>query len=319
MSRPPRARITARSLPPLLAGVLALGVACGTGPLEGDDDETPTPGIGDERVVFFTEGFEDDGFAGRGWYDNLSPVTTTEEAFAGGRSLEVRFSPGAQLPVWGGAMRHSIPLTETVHVRYRVKFGAGWVGSEQPYHPHEMYLLTNLDDRFTGPATTYLTAYIETNVRDGAVLPVVGVGDRRNVDTSNIGVDLTGVTEARAVAGCNGETDGYPTGCYEVGGGVWGNEKKWILEGVPITRDGWHLVEVVFRMNTIRDGVGVADGVVRYWLDGELVLDLDDVLLRTGENSGMAFNQFLIAPYIGDGSPVEQVFWVDELEVADRR
>jgi hypothetical protein len=306
-------------MPPLmLALILALGVACGTGPLDhGDDDQVP--GSGDERIVFFSEGFEDGAFASRGWYDNLSPVTTDAEAFEGERSLEVRFTPGATTPVWGGAMRHEFPSSETVHVSYRVKFADGWVGSERLYHPHEVYLLTNLDERFTGPSTTYLTAYIETNVQDGEILPVVGLGDRLNIDASNIGVDLTGVTEARAVAGCNGDTDGYPTGCYQAGAGVWGNEKKWVLREAPIAPGGWHHVEVLLRMNSVRDGVGVADGVVRYWLDGTLVLDLDDVLLRTGANAEMAFEQLLLAPYIGDGSPVEQVFWVDDLAVADRR
>ena len=30
----------------------------------------------------------------------------------------------------------------------------------------------------------------------------------------------------------------------------------------------------------------------------------------------MQFNQFVIAPYIGDGSPVTQSLWIDNLRVA---
>jgi hypothetical protein len=33
----------------------------------------------------------------------------------------------------------------------------------------------------------------------------------------------------------------------------------------------------------------------------------------------MKFNQFLLAPHIGDGSPVDQAFWIDELQVATGR
>jgi hypothetical protein len=33
----------------------------------------------------------------------------------------------------------------------------------------------------------------------------------------------------------------------------------------------------------------------------------------------MAFNQFMAAPYIGDGSPVSQSFWVDNLLIATGR
>ena len=41
--------------------------------------------------------------------------------------------------------------------------------------------------------------------------------------------------------------------------------------------------------------------------------------MRTGENPDMKFNQFLIAPYIGDGSPVEQTMWIDNLTVSTHR
>ena len=30
----------------------------------------------------------------------------------------------------------------------------------------------------------------------------------------------------------------------------------------------------------------------------------------------MKFNQFVIAPFIGDGSPIDQTFWIDNLTVA---
>jgi len=72
-------------------------------------------------------------------------------------------------------------------------------------------------------------------------------------------------------------------------------------------------------MNSIVDGNGVPDGQVKYWYDGELIIDHEDVMLRTGEHPGMRYNQFLMAPYIGVGSPVDQTFWVDNLTVADSR
>jgi hypothetical protein len=68
-------------------------------------------------------------------------------------------------------------------------------------------------------------------------------------------------------------------------------------------------------MNTIVGGKGVNNGVIQYWFDGQLIIDLHDVLLRTGANATMQFNQLVIAPYIGDGSPVTQSMWVDNLIV----
>ena len=46
-------------------------------------------------------------------------------------------------------------------------------------------------------------------------------------------------------------------------------------------------------------------------------------LVLTGAESrhlpAMKFNQLLVAPYIGDGSPVDQTMWVDDLRVGTDR
>ena len=68
-------------------------------------------------------------------------------------------------------------------------------------------------------------------------------------------------------------------------------------------------------MNSIVAGKGINNGVVQYWFDGQLLIDHHDVLLRTGANATMQFNQLVIAPYIGDGSPVTQSMWIDTLTV----
>jgi hypothetical protein len=72
-------------------------------------------------------------------------------------------------------------------------------------------------------------------------------------------------------------------------------------------------------MNSIQDGIGVPDGVMRYWFNGELIMNYSDILYKTGANFDMKFNQFIIAPYIGDGSPVLQYMWIDDLIVGTSR
>lgn len=71
----------------------------------------------------------------------------------------------------------------------------------------------------------------------------------------------------------------------------------------------------LFELNSIVDGVGQVDGKLAYRLDGELVVAYERILYRTGRHPDMAFNQVLIAPYIGDGSPVEQTMWIDDFMV----
>ena len=78
-------------------------------------------------------------------------------------------------------------------------------------------------------------------------------------------------------------------------------------------------VEAYFKLNTISGGKGVSDGVVQYWFDGQPTIDHRNVLLRTGANPTMQFNQIVLAPYIGDGSPVAQSMWIDNLTVGTGR
>jgi hypothetical protein len=72
-------------------------------------------------------------------------------------------------------------------------------------------------------------------------------------------------------------------------------------------------------MNSVRDGVGVPDGQIRWVQDGRTLISSDRILFRTGQHPNLRFNQFAVLPYIGPGSPVAQTFWMDELRVATAR
>lgn len=273
--------------------------------------------------IFFEELFEDTNFSDRGWYDNTAMILSEKEFIPGGKSsLEFHFNKGAKTPVSGPAIRHKFPETESVYVRFYVKYSKNWEGSNKPYHPHEIYLLTNEDGEWVGPAYTHLTAYIEQN--EGQ--PLLTIQDGKNIDQKKINMDLSGKTENRAVAGCNGNTDGTgKTQCYRVGR-VYFNGKTWRADRIYFTdvpgnsyKNNWHLIEAFFKLNTILDGKGITDGVVKYWFDGDLLISHENILLRTGVHPKMMFNQLLIAPYIGDGSPVEQTMWIDNLTVSSNR
>ena len=216
-------------------------------------------------------------------------------------------------------MRKKFSPTDEVYIRYMVKYSANWEGSNQSYHPHEFYLLTNLEGDWAGPAYTHLTAYVEQN--EGT--PLISIQDGMNIDTNNLGVNLTNTTENRAVAGCNGDSDGYGNGDCYVLGSSYVNGKSWragkiYFSDSPGTyyKNDWHQVEAYIKLNSIANGVGVADGIIKYWYDGSLIIDHQDVMMRTAKNPNMMFNQLLIGPYIGDGSPVDQTFWMDQLTVA---
>ena len=282
-------------------------------------NQQPPPARG---TILFQEGFENAGLASRGWYDDTTSLLSTAEHIANSRSsLEYKFQAGGTKPTAGSALRRRFRATDSVYLSYYVKYSDAWVGSQQPYHPHEFHFLTTLDGDWSGLSFTHLTAYVEQN--GGS--PLVAIQDGANVDQTRVGQNLTAVTERRAVAGCNGSSDGYPDNCYRAGG-LYVNEKKWKAPSRHFTdapgrshKNEWHFVEAYLRLNTISGGKGLTDGVIQYWFDGQSVIDRHDVLLRTGANAAQQFNQFVIAPYIGDGSPVAQSMWLDNLTVATGR
>lgn len=276
------------------------------------DEPSDTP-------VLLQEDFEDNNFSSRSWYDNTDLLLSTAEHIDGSTSsVEFHFLEGATMPTSGGTIRKKFTETDEVYVSYYVKYSSNWEGSNKSYHPHEFYLLTNLNSDWKGPASSHLTAYIEQN--EG--VPLLAIQDSENINEAQIGIDLTEVTENRAVAGCNGDSDGYGDGsCYSVGD-AHRNGKYWragsvYFQDTPGTyyKNDWHHVEAYFKLNSISGGTSVANGQLNYWFDGNLIISHNDVILRTAQNENMKFNQFLIGPWIGDGSPVDQTMWVDDLTI----
>jgi hypothetical protein len=191
-----------------------------------------------------------------------------------------------------------------------------------------------------GFANTHLTTYTEV-VWDGAAgtgKALLALQDTLNVDTGCIlrnddsFVGCNGdfatypFTESRSVCACNGllgDLEGRD--CFDTGGGLWYSARYWSSAGAFTDAPGsraktdWHFVEAYFQMNSIQGGVGVPDGKIRWVQDGQVLIAHDHVLLRTGARPTLKFSQHAIAPYIGDGSPVAQTFWLDELTVATAR
>ena len=283
----------------------------------------PPPG----GTVLFQENFEDANIASRGWYDNTNTVLSTTEHISGSNSsAQYRFLAGATTPTVGNGQRHKFTPTSSVYISFYVKYSTNWVGSQKPYHPHEFYLMSTMDGDYDGPAFAYMTAYLEHSYQNGGK-PVMMIQDNKSINTSMGALpnNLVGVTENRSVSGCNGlvEQGLDITSCYNAP--PWANAKG--LMG-PVTfqptagagyKNNWNFVEAYYQMNTVVNGVGQADGVLQYWFNGTLVIDRHDILFRTGQHPNIQFQQFLIAPYIGDGSPVDQSMWIDNLRVATAR
>lgn len=283
----------------------------------------PPPGA----TLLFQEDFENTSLASRGWYDNTSVLLSTTEHVAGSvSSAQYRFLAGATGPTTGGAQRHKFTPTNSLYMSFNVKYSANWVGSGRSYHPHEFYVMSTLDGDYDGPSENYMTLYIEHSYQNGGK-PVMAMQDNKSVNYSYGALpnNLVSVTENRSTAGCNGMAEvNMSSECFEYGS-YWYNKKKITGPVVfqpnpgPGYKNDWNFVEAYFQLNTIANGIGQKDGVIQYWFNGVLVIDRRDILFRTGARPTLQFKQFVIAPYIGDGSPVDQSMYIDNLKAGTAR
>ncbi|HJQ54384.1 MAG TPA: Ig-like domain-containing protein [Gemmatimonadaceae bacterium] len=282
----------------------------------------PPPG-----QLLFKEDFENTNISARGWYDNTRvQLSTTEHISGSTASAQYHWLKGATTPVSGDTQRHKFTPSSSVYLSYYVKYSTNYVGSGQDYHPHEFYILSTMDGDYDGPSDNFLDIYVEQNYQNGGK-PIIDVQDNKSINTSrgSLPNNLIGVTENRSVSGCNGmvEKNMYSE-CYDAGD-YWYNYKQLSapVQFQPSPGDGyksnWNFVEAYVQLNTVVNGVGQPNGVIQYWFNGKLVIDRHDVLFRTAAHPTLQLNQFLIGPYIGDGSPVDQYMWVDNLRVATGR
>ena len=278
-------------------------------------------------TLLFQENFEDASIASRGWYDNTSVQLSTAEHIAGSNSsAQYHFLAGATGPTSGGAQRHKFTPSNSFYVSYYVKYSANWVGSGVAYHPHEFYTLSTLDGDYDGPSDNYLDVYVEHNYQNGG-RPRIEIQDNKSINYSYGALpnNLIAVTENRSAGGCNGVVEtNINSECFNFGT-YWYNDKQLTGPVVfqpnpgPGYKNDWNFVEAYFQLNTIVNGIGQADGVVQYWFNGTLIIDRHDILFRTGAHPTLQFSQFLIAPYIGVGSPVDQSMFIDNLRLATSR
>ena len=289
--------------------------------------QSPPPPPPPGGTLLFEEDFENSSMASRGWYDNTKVLLSTTEHIAGSiSSSQYRFLPGATTPTIGSAQRHKFTPSNSFYLSYYVKYSANWVGSTKAYHPHEFYTLSNLDGDYDGPSQNFLDVYVEQNYQNGG-RPRLAVQDNKSVNYSYgpLPHNLVGVTENRSTGGCNGMAEANMfSECFNFGS-YWYNDKQ--ITGPVVFqpnpgagyKNNWNFVEAYFQLNTIVNGIGQANGVMQYWFNGTLIIDRHDILYRTGAHPTLQFSQFLIGPYIGDGSPVDQSMWIDNLRIATAR
>lgn len=287
----------------------------GSGPIVASPALTVTAG----GTTLFTETFADSNFASRGWYDLSSTDRVASPAPPGmPGSLRMTWNSGATVPSTG-TMRKAFTATDRLYVKYQQSFSANWVGSGQNYHPHLVMCLSDQDGAYESPSDCRLAIYSEVSYASGN-RPSMQFQDNQYIDVANLGAN---VSEARATCGANGQqgyADYWDSYSFPGLSHNWYNARG--LRGAVTMSPGdtaWHTIEFEVILNSIVGGIGQTDGICRYWWDNVLVWERTNLIMRTGTRPTLKMNQFLFAPYIGDGSPVTQTTYIADLTVGTER
>lgn len=244
------------------------------------------------KSILFTESFDDAQLLKRQWYDGDKFTIADKDTQAGKGCIEYAWKANATTPDNTSGLRRLFEPTESIYVRFHMRLSKGWGWSGKSFHPHLIGLMTTENGRFHGPAASHLTLYVEpwnAKLR-------LGAQDIMNKDKPH------GLTQGPLKGGFNGML-------YDSKDDLF-------------TDDKWHCIEALFQLNTLdlKADKPNADGIVRGWVDGKLVVDQTEVVLRSTDFPKMKFNQFLQMPYFGPGLlPHAQTLWIDELTVATKR
>ena len=136
-----------------------------------------------------------------------------------------------------------------------------------------------------------------------------------NTSLGSVPNNLTATTETRSAAYCNGCKSGADCGvgdCWPHEGGYF-SANYYLAPSVTVAKNEWVHIEAYYKMNTISGSVGQADGVMKLWVNGVIANNYTHIVYRTNQDATKKWAQMVIAPYIGDGSPITQTMWVDEL------
>lgn len=244
-----------------------------------------------DSEVLFHENFDDIQLELRGWYD-ATACRLSPDSRLGKGCMEYEWIKGIQKVVGSSAQRHLFKPTDEIYIRYYLRLSKDWQWSGVNWHPHLTHFMTTENDKYAGPAATHLTLYIE---------PVNGKLRLATQDIQNEKMP-------------HGLTQGPLKGGY--------NSMLYESKEVLFNDDQWHCIEAYFKLNSldIKNDTPKMDGIVKGWFDGKLVIEHDNIVLRSTDFPNMKFNQFIMAPYFGPGLlNNSQKLWIDELVVANKR
>ncbi len=243
----------------------------------------------------FCDDFENGNLSSTGWYYNSPSMTyfpsppapsasiTNTESFSGSKSMMAIYQPGDA----GAAARahHNFTPSKQVYVRYYRLFEKNWIFNPNR-QMHSTYLFAG---NYVSPTTTDLTIYEDNN---------------GNTRKTNLTVKSTYQNNLTVPAGTSYVLNSYPVMPHNV------------ASPVAITPGKWVCIEYMTKLNT----AGKQDGEIKLWVDGTLVTDLQNLVLRDSSHANILIDHFLFGPNYPPSGPTQvQRNYIDALVISTSR
>jgi hypothetical protein len=282
------------------------------------DLATTWPGT---QTIYWTEPFTNTSFAARGWY-GVSGAGAGIDAGAGHWTWDNGdFEPNEGYPSNRLLDSNTIPemtlTTPTIYASFSFKVGTNWSNTD----PHYLNFLTNSDSNpeFNGGSPSTLDIICQTiglkaraycTDEDRIVTGTI-LGD--SYPHNNATPTLIGTTQPCAAMGGNGFQTGVTSAFYAAGS----NAHNFDSAANVFTPNTFHTVEFYLKMNSFSGGAPVADGVIKYWVDGNLVVNMTSVVLRTPGYENQEFGRVMLIPFLQPASGAQEM-WMDTLLIANQ-
>ncbi len=256
-----------------------------------EDQSTAVHPLNPASIIFF-EDFEDPDYA-RNWpifWDKAVGLDTVQQpakyVFAGQRSAYLQMVKGEHRSRGHGEYVPAEAMNETVYIQTRVR----------------------LEDGFS------------LGTADGVKLFSVGGSNTIEASYGQSGVRPDGHNHFSAVISINNWNEPGIYFYHPDQSGGWGDHaysSKWF--NTPKIEPGrWYCLELMFKPNTI----GVRDGEIRFWMDGELIVERTGMRFRDVED--VKIRRFAFTGYFGGGgmintSPKNQRIYIDNYILSRER
>ena len=96
-------------------------------------------------------------------------------------------------------------------------------------------------------------------------------------------------------------------------GGEWGTLTT--IDGAGLTAGEWHQIDTYVRVNSYSGGSASSDGVVRYWLNDDLVHERTDLRFTTSDDNRIQWGGPVLHYGGGYDAPSDVLVWYDDHQI----